>query len=81
MREEGLLKKLVAAHGVSGFEKNVRKIIEEEAAPYADEMTVDAIGNLIVLKKGTDGENKKKLMFAAHMDEIGFMVKKIEADA
>lgn len=44
MREEGLLKKLVAAHGVSGFEKNVRKIIEEEAAPYADEMTVDAIG-------------------------------------
>ena len=79
MREEGLLKKLVAAHGVSGFEKNVRKIIEEEAAPYADEMTVDAIGNLIVLKKGTDGENKKKLMFAAHMDEIGFMVKKIEA--
>ena len=80
MREEGLLKKLVAAHGVSGFEKNVRKIIEEEAAPYADEMTVDAIGNLIVLKKGTDGENKKKLMFAAHMDEIGFMVKKIEAD-
>ena len=80
MREEGLLKKLVAAHGVSGFEKNVRKIIEEEAAPYADEMTVDALGNLIVLKKGTDGENKKKLMFAAHMDEIGFMVKKIEAD-
>ncbi len=80
MREEGLLKKLVAAHGVSGFEKNVRKIIEEEAAPYADEMTVDAIGNLIVLKKGMDGENKKKLMFAAHMDEIGFMVKKIEAD-
>ena len=43
MREEGLLKKLVAAHGVSGFEKNVRKIIEVEAAPYADEMTVDAI--------------------------------------
>ena len=80
MREEGLLKKLVAAHGVSGFEKAVRKIIEEEAAPYADEMTVDAIGNLIVLKKGRDGADKKKLMFAAHMDEIGFMVKKIESD-
>ena len=55
MREEGLLKKLVAAHGVSGFEKNVRKIIEEEAAPYADEMTVDAIGNLTLFPENLLG--------------------------
>lgn len=78
MREEELLKKLVAVHGVSGYEKAVRRIIEEEAAPYADEMMVDAIGNLIVKKNGAGGG--KRIMFAAHMDEIGFMVKKIEAD-
>ena len=78
MREEELLKKLVAARGVSGFEKEVRKIIEAEAAPYADEMLTDAIGNLIVKKNGTGGG--KKIMYAAHMDEIGFMVKKIEPD-
>lgn len=78
MREEGLLKRLVDTRGVAGFEKEVRKLIEAEAAPYADEMITDAIGNLIVKKNGTGGG--KKLMFAAHMDEIGFMVKKIEPD-
>lgn len=80
MREEELLRKLTQAQGIAGFEKEVRKLIEEEAAPYADEMMTDAIGNLIVLKKGTGGVQTKKIMFAAHMDEIGFMVKKIEAD-
>jgi len=78
MRNEQLLKNLVAARGVAGFEKEVRQLIEVEAAPYADEMFTDAIGNLIVKKNGTGGG--KKIMFAAHMDEIGFMVKKIEPD-
>ena len=39
--------------------KMIRKIIEEEAVPYADEMTVDAIGNLIVLKKERTGNKRK----------------------
>ena len=77
MRDENLLKELTQLWGVAGYEKEVRKYIEEKAAPYADEMTTDAIGNLIVLKKGTGGRNAKKIMFAAHMDEIGFMVKTI----
>lgn len=80
MREEELLRKLTQTQGIAGFEKEVRKLIEKEAAPYADKMITDTIGNLIVLKKGTGGEHAKKIMFAAHMDEIGFMVKKIEAD-
>ena len=63
--------------GVSGFEKNVRERIEQEAKPYADEIYTDAIGNLIVLKKGNGGENSKKIMYAAHTDEIGFIVKKV----
>ena len=80
MREETLLKDLTQLWGVSGFEKGVRRFIEKEAAPYADEITTDAMGNLIVFKKGTGGADAKKIMYAAHMDEIGFMVKTIEAD-
>lgn len=58
----------------------MRKFIEKEAAPYGDEMYTDAMGNLIVCKKGTGGDRAKKIMYAAHMDEIGFMVKTIEED-
>jgi len=72
-----LLKELTQAFGVSGYEKEIREVIKSAVKDYADEITVDAIGNLIVLKKGT-GENKKKIMAAAHMDEIGFQVMKIE---
>ena len=80
MRDENLLKELTQLWGVAGYEKEVRKYIKEKAAPYADEMMTDAIGNLIVLKKGTGGPNSKKIMYAAHMDEIGFTVKTIEPD-
>lgn len=80
MRDENLLKELTQLWGVSGYEKEVRHYIEEKAAPYADEIMTDAIGNLIVLKKGKGGDSSKRLMFAAHMDEIGFMVKTIEED-
>lgn len=80
MRDENLLKQLTQLWGVSGYEKEVAAFIEKEAAPYADEIIKDAVGNLIVLKKGTGGHKGKRIMFAAHMDEIGFMVKKIESD-
>ena len=80
MRDETLLKELTQLWGVAGFERSVREYIEKEVRPLADEMITDAIGNLIVMKKGRGGENAKKIMYAAHMDEIGFMVKKIESD-
>ena len=80
MRDENLLKQLTQLWGVSGYEKEVAAFIEKEAAPYADEIIKDAVGNLIVRKKGTGGGKGKRIMFAAHMDEIGFMVKKIESD-
>ena len=70
-----MLKKLVEIWGVSGYEKQVSDIVEQ-VREYADEITRDAIGNLIVLKRG-NGENKKKIMVAAHMDEIGLCVVKI----
>ena len=80
MRDEKLLETLTQMWGVAGFEKEVREFIARETAPWADETITDAMGNLIVLKKGKGGPKSKKIMFAAHMDEIGFMVKTIEAD-
>ena len=67
-----LIKKLVEAYGPSGFEDHMRDLIRPEVEPYVDEMSVDALGNLITLKKG-DGSGLK-VMIAAHMDEIGVMV-------
>ncbi len=67
-----LTKKLVELYGPSGFEDTIREVIREEVVPYADELSVDPMGNLIALKKG-DGTGLK-VMIAAHMDEIGVMV-------
>jgi endoglucanase len=67
-----LIKKLVEAYGPSGFEDQMRDLIRPEVEPYADEISVDAMGNLIVRKKG-DGSGIK-VMVAAHMDEIGLMI-------
>ena len=80
MRDENLLKELCELWGVGGYEKDVRKYIAKIVEPYADEMLTDPMGNLIVLKKGRGGAESKKIMYTAHMDEIGFMVKTIEAD-
>ncbi|NJD78624.1 MAG: M42 family metallopeptidase [Candidatus Methanoperedens sp.] len=69
-----LLEKLSNAHGVSGFEGSVRQIIEEEVRPYVDEIRTDKMGNLIATKRG----GSPVLMLAAHMDEVGLMVKYID---
>lgn len=71
------LKKFVYADGVSGDEGGISSVIAADIAPYVDKVYTDAMGNLIAFKKGT-GKNPKKLMFAAHMDEIGFMVSFID---
>lgn len=65
-----LLKKLTQCNAPSGRESGITQIIGEEAQKYADEIYTDAMGNLIVHKKGSG----KKLMFAAHCDEIGVVV-------
>lgn len=70
------MQRLNAAHGPAGDEAGIREVIMELARPYADEMTADTLGNLIVRKKG----NGPKVMFAAHMDSIGFIVTHIEKE-
>ena len=74
-----LLKQLCALSGVSSWEDEVRDFIRDQAQPYADNIRTDAIGNLIVFKKGKKPTGNK-LLLSAHMDEVGLMVKKIEDD-
>lgn len=69
-----LLKKLSECFSPSGREDKIREIIKNEVEPYVTDVYTDALGNLIAHKKG----NGKKLMLAAHMDEIGFMITHIE---
>lgn len=70
------LKSLCLCPSISGRENNIREKLAKLIAPYADEVTTDALGNLIAKKRGkTDGE---KIMLCAHMDEIGFLVTFIE---
>ncbi len=64
-----LLKTLCDIPAPSGTEAGLRRVIEEKIAPFVDECHVDALGNLIAHKKGEG----KKLMFCAHMDEIGLV--------
>src|SRR3990172_11261448 len=71
---KALLERLSNAHGVSGYEGNIRRIIEEEVRPYVDEIKSDNMGNLIATKNG----GKPVVMLAAHMDEIGLMVKYVD---
>ena len=78
MRDEALLEKLTQIWGAPGYEAAVRECIKDIVKPCADEMWTDAVGNLIVLKKGTGAKNAKKIMYSAHTDQIGFMVKNIE---
>ena len=69
-----LLEKLSNAHGVSGYENNVRQMIEDELRPYVDEIRTDTMGNLIATKHG----GSPRIMLAAHMDEIGLMAKYVD---
>ena len=69
-----ILKKLLAAYGATGREENVANVIAEMIKPYVDEMRIDALGNLVAVRHGEG----KKLMFAAHMDHIGFVVTDID---
>ena len=74
-----LLQQLTDAFGPSGFEDRVREIVCAEVQGLADEIRVDALGNLIVRKKPSrlNGE-PKKIMIAAHMDEIGLIVSHVD---
>ena len=68
--------KLIKCALPSGFEKPQAELIAEIAAPFADEIYTDTLGNLVAVKKGVG--NGKKLMLAGHMDVIGFLIVHID---
>lgn len=76
MEKQDLIKKYTQTWGVSGKEKQVSDLLTQDIMQYADEITRDALGNLIAVKRGI-GKDKKRIMCAAHMDEIGLCVVKI----
>ncbi len=71
-----MIKRFLTAFSVSGFEDELAAVISEELKDFCDSATIDAMGNLLVFKKGKD--STKKLMIASHMDEIGFIVTDID---
>lgn len=78
MESKVLLEMLSNANGTSGYEHTLQDIIVSTFDKYCDEIKTDRMGNIIALKKGKDSSNNIKIMIAAHMDEIGLMVKDIE---
>jgi putative aminopeptidase FrvX len=73
-----LLKRLSEANGVSGYEHEVRTIVQGEFGRFADEVRIDNLGNLIALKRGSAPEPRQAVMIATHMDEIGLIVSELE---
>lgn len=72
-----LLKTLCDAAGVPGQEHDLREIVRKEMADLCDEISTDVMGNVVCRKKGS---GQRKVMIAAHMDEIGFVVRHIDDD-
>ena len=74
-----LLQNLTEAFAPSGYEDKVRGIVRAEVEPLADEIKVDVLGNLIVRKRpGRQTKDTRKIMIAAHMDEIGLIVSHVD---
>jgi len=73
---EKMLRELSEAPGVSGYEEPAAQVFMKYLKPYADELQRDKLGGVIAIKKGTaDGP---RVMIDAHLDEIGFMVKRVD---
>ena len=69
-----LLKRIAETPGIPGHEDAIRSVVVEVMRPLVDEINVDALGNVI----GRKGSGKPRVMLAAHMDEIGFIVRSVD---
>ena len=78
-RRAGLLFDLMRLPGLAGHEQGVAAFMRERMHPYADEMREDRLGNVIATLHGSD-PNAPTVMLFAHMDSLGFIVRKIDAD-
>ncbi len=79
MEIKEILKELTEAWGISGYESSAAEVASRHLKEFSDEVTVDKMGNVIALKRGEQtGDERYKILLAAHLDEIGLMVTKIE---
>jgi len=78
MIDVSLLKQICEIPGAPGFEKPVRDLVVSLVSSHVDEVRIDNLGNVIALKKGTLNPDGKRVMLAAHLDEIGFIVSHID---
>ena len=74
---KSLIEKLTQTPGPPGYENQIREIVQAEIEAYADEIHVDALGNLIA-RRGSKAKNGARIMLAAHMDEIGVIATHID---
>jgi endoglucanase len=72
-----LLKQLSETPGIPGREERVREILAKHAKPLFDEIATDAMGSLICTKRAKT-KGARKVLFACHMDEIGFYVRHVD---
>jgi putative aminopeptidase FrvX len=72
------LRQLSEASGISGYETPVRELVRQEFSQYTSELRVDPMGSLIACKPGDGPAPRHSIMLAGHMDEIGFLVTKLE---
>jgi tetrahedral aminopeptidase len=76
-----LLERLSNAASVSGDEGEVRKIVLEQVRPLAHEVRIDALGSVLAVKRSSAADSPAlKVMLAAHMDEVGFMILQDEGE-
>lgn len=73
-----LIRKLVECYGPSGHEDQIRTLILNEIQDLADEIEVDALGNVIAWRR-SGSKDAPRIMFSSHMDEIGVMVTHVDA--
>ena len=73
-----LLARICKEAGAPGYEGRIRRLVLAEIEGLADEVRVDNMGNILALKKGVNNPDGKKVMVAAHIDEIGFVVTHID---
>lgn len=73
------LKRLTAAYGVSGYESGAAEELRNILSGYCEDVSVDKMGNVIA-RLGCGLKNAKNVMLEAHMDQIGFIISKIEDD-
>lgn len=73
------IKEVTELHGIAGFEHDVRHFMRQKITPLVDEVETDGLGGIFGIKH-SKADNAPRIMVAAHMDEVGFMISDIKAD-